>query len=493
MASEIQFTSNSTENMETLKCLQLGIAYALDTTKGKKDILMTDFNAIETVVFPKSGSARTPAHEFNTFTFKTFANETFHHLRQQFSIDTADFKQSLCHMQLKCLHNPGASGSLLFTSADDNYILKTVSDKEARFLQQLLPGYWMNIHQNDKTLLPKFFGLYAYQSIRFVVMNNVLPSNIKYEFKFDLKGSTYNRTATDTIGATQGNETATLKDNDFHAKLSQGVIMTADKRDILVESLERDCAVLESFESMDYSLLVGVHNVTKVVKEKTQNAIKENSQLKGPKSILKSVLRTKMSIDTHQSNYESPLIERHSIQLATHLSGVPDGGFPAKLPNGDFVIIFVGVIDILQNFRAKKKIEHAVKSIVIEKETFSVQKPPFYAKRFLKFMKDEVFREPEKRKKKGVTFGGVRRSSLVESATVDEIPDDYPVRPGSAEGERKMGMLKRQATVETDPLLDQGDKDEFSYEKERVEEIHRVRKSIKMYRQSAVEETHGNK
>ena len=496
MASKFQATSHSND-METLKCLQLGIEYALDTTKGKKDILMTDFNSVETIVFPKEGSSRTPEHEFYTFTFKTFANEAFNHLRQQFAIDTDDFKESLCRMPLKCLHNPGASGSLLFISADDNYILKTVTEKEAKFLQQLLPGYWMNIHQHDKTLMPKFFGMFVYQTAmkatRFVVMNNVLPSNLKYELKFDLKGSSYNRRTGDTTEATNDtneNHIPTLKDNDFQEKIPEGLIMTADKRELLLDAIERDCAVLESFDIMDYSLLIGVHNVTQIVEEKTQQA-KEKVQVKGPKSILKSVLRSKMSIDVHQSNYHSPLIELHSIELATHLCGVPDGGFPAKLPNGDFVIIFIGLIDILQNFRAMKKIEHAMKSIVIEKETFSVQKPPFYAKRFLKFMKDEVFREPEKRKK-GVTFGSVRRSSFVESMTIEEIPDDYPMRPGSAEGERKMGMLKRQATVDSEPLLDQGDKIEFSYEKERVQEIQRARKTLKMSRQSAVEENSVN-
>ena len=38
-----------------------------------------------------------------------------------------------------------------------------VSLKEAEFLQKVLPGYYMNIHQNPKTLLPKFFAMFTYQ------------------------------------------------------------------------------------------------------------------------------------------------------------------------------------------------------------------------------------------------------------------------------------------------------------------------------------------
>ena len=41
------------------------------------------------------------------------------------------------------LKNPGASGSLFYVTADDEFIIKTVQKKEARFLRSLLPGYYM--------------------------------------------------------------------------------------------------------------------------------------------------------------------------------------------------------------------------------------------------------------------------------------------------------------------------------------------------------------
>ena len=45
---------------------------------------------------------------------------------------------------------------------DDEIICKTVSHKESRFLQEILPAYYLNLHQNIRTLLPKFFGFYCY-------------------------------------------------------------------------------------------------------------------------------------------------------------------------------------------------------------------------------------------------------------------------------------------------------------------------------------------
>lgn len=49
-----------------------------------------------------------------------------------------------------------------------------------------------NMTQNTRTLLTKFFGLYCYKTslgrnIRFVIMNNILPSNVKFNYLFDLK------------------------------------------------------------------------------------------------------------------------------------------------------------------------------------------------------------------------------------------------------------------------------------------------------------------
>ena len=104
---------------------------------------------------------------------------------------------SVCYEPMRELSNPGASGSIFYLTQDDEFILKTVSNKEAEFLQKLLPGYYMNLQQNPRTTLPKFFGMFCYQcnqkNIRLIAMNNLLPSSIRMHLKFDLKGSTFKR------------------------------------------------------------------------------------------------------------------------------------------------------------------------------------------------------------------------------------------------------------------------------------------------------------
>lgn len=50
---------------------------------------------------------------------------------------------SLCDQSLKELSNPGASGSFVYLSQDDEFIIKTVQQGQADFLQKFLSGYYL--------------------------------------------------------------------------------------------------------------------------------------------------------------------------------------------------------------------------------------------------------------------------------------------------------------------------------------------------------------
>ncbi len=55
----------------------------------------------------------------------------------------------------------------------------------------------------------------------------------------------------------------------------QGIILAPDKYDALLHSVERDCKVLESFGIMDYSLLLGVHNIDQAIRERAEVSERE--------------------------------------------------------------------------------------------------------------------------------------------------------------------------------------------------------------------------
>ena len=173
----------------------------------------------------------------------------------------------------------------------------------------------MNLTQNPFTLLPKFFGLYCYQSsnknIRFVIMNNLIPTNVKLHEKYDLKGSIYKRKASEEE---RKRELPTLKDNDFKLLHPAGLILEPFFYDQLMQTIEDDvrvCSsphrsfspssfpfalqVLGSFDIMDYSLLLAVHNITEEMKSTQKLTLIPPSLLSPSSDIL-----TTTSLSTHE-------------------------------------------------------------------------------------------------------------------------------------------------------------------------------------------------
>uniref|UniRef100_A0A2I2ZXT6 Phosphatidylinositol-4-phosphate 5-kinase type 1 gamma n=1 Tax=Gorilla gorilla gorilla TaxID=9595 RepID=A0A2I2ZXT6_GORGO len=358
----------------TLKgAIQLGIGYTVGhlSSKPERDVLMQDFYVVESIFFPSEGSNLTPAHHFQDFRFKTYAPVAFRYFRELFGIRPDDYLYSLCNEPLIELSNPGASGSLFYVTSDDEFIIKTVMHKEAEFLQKLLPGYYMNLNQNPRTLLPKFYGLYCVQSggknIRVVVMNNILPRVVKMHLKFDLKGSTYKRRASKKE---KEKSFPTYKDLDFMQDMPEGLLLDADTFSALVKTLQRDCLVLESFKIMDYSLLLGVHNIDQHERERQAQGAQSASDEKRP-------VGQKALYSTAMESIQGGAARGEAIESDDTM-----GGIPAVNGRGERLLLHIGIIDILQSYRW-----------VPGSDTVSVHRPSFYAERFFKFMSNTVFRK----------------------------------------------------------------------------------------------------
>ncbi|CAF3353384.1 unnamed protein product [Rotaria socialis] len=487
---------------DLMKSLQIGLNYVIGKHhQPQRQVLIQDFQQIEYQDFPPEGSKSTPKHLYAEFCLKTYAQTAFRFFRNTFGVDPSSFMLSLCAKDLHELPNPGASGSIFYITDDDAYIIKTVSKKEARFLLSLLPGYYMNLTQNPFTLLPKFFGLFCYQSanknIRFVIMNNLVPTHVKLYEKYDLKGSIYKRKASEEE---HKRKLPTLKDTDFKSLHPNGLILEPFFYDQLMQTIEDDVRVLGSFDIMDYSLLLAVHNITEemrltqslsLVESLSPNDVTiENDAFENTINISSniheeltstsmqsdivmaklsnfptyiqylrviefirtqepSILNTKSSLsDTPMENYDtasiktvkaelSPMINvqtekisqsneeslssRNAIvrtnsrsptnQTSTsspfhlangliggdvwynrqNLSRLAMAGIPAVNKNGDLLLLYVGIIDILQNYRLRKKLEHAFKSTLVTREEISVCNPSHYGGRFVRFLSHRVF------------------------------------------------------------------------------------------------------
>uniref|UniRef100_W5MKT0 Phosphatidylinositol-4-phosphate 5-kinase, type I, alpha, b n=1 Tax=Lepisosteus oculatus TaxID=7918 RepID=W5MKT0_LEPOC len=389
--------------------IQLGITHTVGSLsqKAERDVLMQDFVVVESIFFPGEGSNLTPAHHYSDFRFKTYAPIAFRYFRELFGIRPDDYLYSLCNEPLIELSNSGASGSLFYVSSDDEFIIKTVQHKEAEFLQKLLPGYFMNLNQNKRTLLPKFYGLYCVQAggknIRIVVMNNLLPCAVRMHLKYDLKGSTYKRRAS---AKEREKRLPTFKDLDFIQDIPDGLFLEPDMYSALSKTIQRDCLLLQSFKIMDYSLLAGVHNLEQAQRERNlewsaEGAVTPDQRRPGGQKALYS---------TAMESIQGEARGKGTVETDDQM-----GGIPARNAKGERLLIYIGIIDILQSYRFVKKLEHSWKALVHDGDTVSVHRPGFYAERFQKFMCNTVFKKiplkpsPSK-KSRGGGQGGMRRT-----------------------------------------------------------------------------------
>jgi len=163
--------------------------------------------------------------------------------------------------------------------------------------------------------------------------------------------------------------------------------------------MQRDCRVLESFKIMDYSLLVGIHNLDLSAKEKAERRAKMRDSSCDDGDVSEFALGTGLSrsrsinrqrLVAHSTALESIQAESEPVDAE---DDVPPGGIPARNWKGERLLLFLGLIDILQSYRLKKKLEHTFKAMIHDGDTVSVHRPGFYAERFMGFMGKCVFKK----------------------------------------------------------------------------------------------------
>ena len=77
---------------------------------------------------------------------------------------------------------------------------------------------------------------------------------------------------------------------------------------------------------------------------------------------------------------------------AEHINEKEDEGQVLNFHEVYDVVLYLGIIDILQDYNMNKKIEHAFKSLQFDSYSISAVDPDLYSTRFLKFLQS-VFPE----------------------------------------------------------------------------------------------------
>lgn len=321
-------------NWVTAYNMLTGIRFTVSRTNAKMDRELTDadFDARHKFSFDITGNELTPSAKYD-FKFKDYSPWVFRHLRAIFGLDPADYLVSLTSKYiLSELGSPGKSGSFFYFSRDYKYIIKTIHHAEHKLLRNILRDYYRHVLDNPNTLISQFYGLHRVKipygrKIHFVVMNNLFPPHRDIHQMFDLKGSTIGRDFKEEDLAE--NPRATLKDlnwlrRDLHLEFDARI------RQIFLEQMKRDVALLQRLHIMDYSLLVGMHDLEKGNEENLRETTLQVFQPGGEREEVE--FGTAMLTRT-PSRLESAKKARELRLTLKREKPVPMGKVSAKMPS----------------------------------------------------------------------------------------------------------------------------------------------------------------
>jgi 1-phosphatidylinositol-4-phosphate 5-kinase len=350
-----------------------GIRFTVSRTNAKMDKELTDadFDAKNKFSFDITGNELTPSAKYD-FKFKDYAPWVFRRLRAKFKLDPADYLISLTSKYiLSELGSPGKSGSFFYFSRDYKYIIKTIHHAEHKLLRKILREYYAHVEENPNTLISQFYGLHRVKvpygrKIHFVVMNNLFPPHRDIHQTFDLKGSTIGRDFKEED--LEKNPRATLKDLNW-LRRNYHLEFGPDKRKVFIEQMRKDVALLQRLKIMDYSLLVGIHDLTKGNDEKLRDKTLqvfhpggEHSEEPQPNALsrtpsklenqrkareLRQLIKKEKPVPMEQSTFQMP--DEILDPRSDFLFYSDNGGFRASHLDGHpgEEIYYLGIIDCL--------------------------------------------------------------------------------------------------------------------------------------------------
>uniref|UniRef100_A0ACB8FVA2 Phosphatidylinositol 5-phosphate 4-kinase type-2 alpha n=1 Tax=Sphaerodactylus townsendi TaxID=933632 RepID=A0ACB8FVA2_9SAUR len=231
---------------------------------------------------------------------------------------------------------------------------------------------------HGNTLLPQFLGMYRLTvdgvEVYMIVTRNVFSHRLSVYRKYDLKGSTVAREASDKEKA---KELPTFKDNDF---INDGQKIHIDEvnKKMFLEKLKKDVEFLAQLKLMDYSLLVGIHDVERAEQEEVE--CEENDEEEG-ESDGAHTTGTPPDSPGNTLNSSQPLAPGE-FDPSIDVYGIKcHENAPRK------EVYFMAIIDILTHYDAKKKAAHAAKTVKHGAGAeISTVNPEQYSKRFLDFI-----------------------------------------------------------------------------------------------------------
>ncbi|XP_014773204.1 phosphatidylinositol 5-phosphate 4-kinase type-2 beta [Octopus bimaculoides] len=333
-----------------------------------------------------------PSH----FKVKEYCPMVFRNLRERFSVDDIDYMNSLTKQPVE-MDSPGRSGARMLLSQDKKYFIKTLVSEEVEQMHHILKQYHSYIVEiHAQTLLPQYLGMYRITvndvETYLVVLRNVFSPRLTIHKKYDLKGSTVDRQASDKEKA---KDLPTLKDNDF---VNDGVIIHIGADTVLkiITSL-KSCSFLASLHLMDYSLIVGIHDCEKAEQEAFEAQLEAEAEAENGENAdgeADDGLLEEEEINDVMGSVPTPPDSPQTF-VGQPFTGEVDPKieiFGIKSEKEDKQIIyFLAMIDILTKYGMKKRTAQAAKTVKHGSGAeISTVRPDQYAKRFLEFIERSI-------------------------------------------------------------------------------------------------------
>ena len=276
----------------------------------------------------------------------------------------------------------GKSGSFFISTDDNKYMIKTLKSDELELLKHaFLKEYVHHIKKNPKSLLCRLYGMYNIilgqgDEILIIVMRNVIGDfKDNTIVKFDLKGSTYKRTANFDMS----NNNNVMKDLDFN-EFEKSIMLSLGSIEKLREITKKDSKFLCKSELMDYSLFLVKLTLSK---EEAEDVFGANITEKQDNAFIQIISEDDDNCNIDSLNKINSYKGKGIIHDVKHYRQYL---FPSLTQGTAYII---SIIDYFQIFNFFKYVESSIKTNFFQKKKkkiISCVDPVTYSNRFIKYI-----------------------------------------------------------------------------------------------------------
>jgi len=291
--------------------------------------------------------------------FTDYAPWTFREIRRVCGLDEEHFQRALsCSAEYRIKATEGLSYCNFYFVDDPCFMLKEIHPAEADQLRGMLSDMLQYFSENPNSTMVRCVGLYKltwHSTVNgvasvseewMICMANLFSTDVCMHNKYDLKGSREGRCVAPEELA-QGKEGRfTLRDYAFE-EIEQVINIGPDMAAKFLSQLQKDVQLLCDNNVMDYSLLVGVHHRNGPARKCTPT----------------------------------------EYQHTNTIFEVEKGGIPSACGKK---IYFIGLVDNLTGYTAKKDWETVFKSCLYDPAEISSVPPSVYMERFMRVATERI-------------------------------------------------------------------------------------------------------